>query len=63
MKMKIIYKTGAVKYYAGKNKYGEIKLVSSEKAAKEFSRRAKGSLNQIGNKLLSMGAIDYEYID
>lgn len=62
MKMKIIYKTG-VKYYAGKNKYGEIKLVSNEKAAKEFSQRAKGALNQIGNKLLSMGAIDYEYID
>ena len=42
MKMKIIFKSGEAKYYNGKDKYGEIMLVSSEKKAKEYSSRAKG---------------------
>lgn len=63
MKMKIILKNGQVKYYNGKNKYGEIMLVSGKKGAKEFSKRAKGALNQVGNQLCDRGAVGYEYID
>lgn len=39
MKMKIILKNGQVKYYNGKNKYGEIMLVSGKEGAKEFSKK------------------------
>ena len=63
MKMKITLKNGQVKYYNGKNKYGEIMLVSGKEGAKEFSKRAKGALNQVGNQLCDRGAVGYEYID
>lgn len=64
MKMKIIFKSGEAKYYNGKSKSGEIMLVSSEKKAKDFSSRAKGTLNQIGNQLCNdRGAVGYEYIN
>lgn len=63
MKMKIIFKSGEAKYYNGKSKSGEIMLVSSEKKAKDFSSRAKGALNQIGNQLCERGATGYAYID
>ena len=63
MKMKIILKNGQEKYYNGKNKYGEIMLVSTKEIAKEFSTRAKGALNRIGNQLCDRGAVGYEYID
>lgn len=64
MKMKIIFKTGETKYYAGKSRSGEIMMVSNEKNAKEFSTRAKGALNQIGNRLCdNRTIIGYEYIE
>lgn len=64
MKMKIIFKIGEAKYYNGKSKSGEIMLVSSEKKANDFSSRAKGALNQIGNQLCNdRGAVGYEYIN
>lgn len=46
MVVKVTMKSGDVKYYAGKDKDGRI-ILSDRTYAKEYSPRAKGTLNAV----------------
>ena len=62
MVIKVTMKSGTVMYYAGKNKEGRI-LLADRKHAKEYSSRAKGTLNQVIPQIKEKYNATCEYVD
>ncbi len=61
MVIKVTEKNGNVGYYAGKDKKGNI-VIAGREDAKEYSPKAKGTLNQVVYLLEESGAT-CEYVD
>nr|WP_300842336.1 hypothetical protein [uncultured Acetatifactor sp.] len=62
MKIRINFKSGAVKYYKGKDRYGKIFFTTNESEAKDYSPRAQGAMNQISNRISATYGAECEYV-